>query len=828
MYKNLSVPVLKKRCCVLLTVVGALILSLSSSLRGYEAPEPEFFHQYLSQSIVQILSYHHYSKKQLDDETSQTLYEEYFNSLDPRRRFFLQQDIEEFSQYRTQLDEHLPKGNLEFAFAVYERYVQRVEERVDYARERLGKPFDFTRQETVLVDRENCDWAETPEDLDEVWRKLLKNRVLSYKIMEEDAESGENGAEQDNSKADSENADTQEEERQSDKTVKTGKEEDDKGDNSDTAEAKSEEVVLNLEESPRDRVLHAQERFLDYLKENEPIDIIEMYLTSLANIFDPHSSYMTPAMEEDFNISMSLSLEGIGAVLKQEQGYATITKVVPGGPAAENGDLEPGDRIISVEDEEGETVDVINMPLEKIVRLIRGEKGTEVTLTVLKGDVGSSGVPTRISLTRDKVKFEEQRAKASLREPDYSAVTAGEGEDLEDVSADQEEEKENSSNRDRLMLSQQQGDEKIMVLKLESFYSDFEGRNNGDEDFSSASKDVKKLLQDAEDNEEVKGVILDLRSNGGGSLEEAIEITGFFLAGGPVVQVKSANGTEKVYDDPDDEMVYSGPVVVLVNKLSASASEIVAGAIKDYDRGIIMGSESTHGKGTVQMIMELDRIVNASPLINDRKSGSLRLSTAKYYRASGKSTQLKGVKSHIYIPTFTEKMDLGEDQLDHAMDWDEIDSLDLETAEYVSPYLDVIQARSSERLEVSPDFAELQAAVKRFADIQDRKEVTLSMKERRRQLKEEKQWLEKVRERALQERHELEEDGDGIEIRHEENGQEGVRSDSGSRGEGDNDAEEESDDVPESLERDLMVAEALRVASDLYWLSEKKVDPESS
>ncbi|MFW5996488.1 MAG: carboxy terminal-processing peptidase [Lentisphaeria bacterium] len=810
--------IIKQKIAVFLVFTTALTFSLPSAVQGYEAPQPESFHQYLAQSVVHILTLHHYNNKQLNDEVASTLYEEYFNTLDPRRRFFLKSDIEEFASYRHLLDEHLQKGNLNFAFDVYERYVQRVAERVDYARERLSESFDFTKDETVLVDRKDCDWAESSEELDEVWRKLLKNQVLSYKIMEDEEGADEEdsghgkGKELDDDPGDQES-------RSDDETDELDTQDDQTDTNEETDKNKEmEEVFIDLEKSPRKRVLHAQERFLDYLHENEPIDIVEKYISTLANIYDPHSSYMTPEMEEDFNISMSLSLEGIGAVLKQEQGYAKITEVMPGGPAAESGKLEPGDRIISVQQENEEPVEVINMPLEQVVRLIRGEKGTEVTLLVLKGNIGSSGVPTRITLTRDKVNFEEQRAKASLRNPDFSVVA-----DAQDQDDDPEpgEEKRNGSESERVkptFVTSEQGDKKFMLLKLESFYSDFEGRNNGNKDFNSASKDVKNLLQKAEKDDDVKGIVLDLRSNGGGSLEEAIKITGFFLEGGPIVQVKSANGNDKTYEDPDDEMVYSGPLVVLVNKLSASASEILAGAVKDYDRGIIMGSESTHGKGSVQMIMELDRIINSSPLFNDRKCGSLRLSTAKYYRVNGKSTQLKGVHPHIKFPTFTEKMELGEDNLDHPMDWDEIESLDFEPTEYVNPYLDVIKARSSKRLDDWQAFSEFTAAVDRFAAIQERREVTLSLDDRREQLRQEEQWLEKVREQTLQDRDELDDEGgddgtwDGILDAHSE-------SDENKSEEDAEDSKNDDEDKNDPLNKDLMVSEALRVLSDLYWLS---------
>ena len=767
------------------TVILVLFSIFCLTVQAYDVPETEPYHNIISRLTVQLLNSQHFTREQLNDEISEQLFNEYFDSLDPSRKYFLQEDIEDFSKYRHQLDDQLKNGNAEFGFKVYQRFVKRVQEHFNFARQRLKKPFDFEVDEEVLIDREDSSWLQSREEQRELWRKLLKNRVLTFKLMEmskEEDKNSEEGAQA--TDEDNKNKPDEESSEQTEKDESNKKEKDSKKQVKEKSGDKKKAVEIDLAKSPRKRVLRAQKRHLELLKDNKAIDVLETYLSTLAGVYGPHSTYMAPSTEEDFNINMSLSLEGIGAVLTQEQGYVKVVRIVPGGPADKNGHLEAGDRILSVSqvDSEEPPVNTLNMPLRNVVQLIRGEKGTKVELTILKGDTGLSGVPKTITITRDEVKLKAQKAKDKIKQPQFTF-----GDTKKEGKTEYE------------LLSPQQGDEKIMVIRLQSFYSDFKARNNGEDDasYNSSSKDVKKLLKKAEKDENIHGVVLDLRSNGGGSLQEAIKIAGYLLPGGPVLKVKKSSGKPEIYRDSSKKMVYSGPLAVMVNKLSASASEIVSGAIKDYKRGIVVGG-STHGKGTVQTVVELDRFMRNLPNF-DEDSGSLKFTIAKFYRVNGKSTQCRGVKPHIDFPTFTEQMDLGESSLDHSLPFDKIKPMDINPAGNITPYLDRIKERSRQRLENSTTYEKLTEAVKRFEKLRNKKKVTLLLEERRKTQKEEKEWLEKVKQQTLQQ---------------------DQRKDEEDKDEDDKKENDEKDSQsPEDIsEQDLMLEETLRIVSDLYWL----------
>lgn len=747
--------------------VAGLVLNTLLTAFAHAAPEPKIYESFLTRIVAQVMASQHYTRQNLNDEIAEQIFTEYLNTLDPNHRFFLKSDIVEFEEKRYMIDDYLSEGDLSFAFDVYARLLERVKERVEYSRKRLQEPFDFDLDEEIIVDRSEAPWAATKEALDEIWRKQLKNRVIIYKLMQQ-------------KEKDSKNSD--------------GSEKVDKDDGDSTG----------LETDPVTRALKMQERYLHYLEENESIEIVELFLASVAHIYDPHSTYMAPATEEDFDINMSLSLEGIGAVLTTEQGYVKIVNIVPGGPADKDGELQEGDRIVAVRQEGEKPVDVIDMPLRKVVQMIRGPKDTKVILTVIEADKGLSGVPIKIDIIRDEVQLKAQEAKSKIYSPDFETAPSP----------------PQSQQKTCIGQPEKVKDGRFMVLTLPSFYSDFKSRRNGKDDYKSASRDVKKLLQEAQEKQ-LDGVVLDLRGNGGGSLEEAIKIAGFFFHNGPVVQVRNSFGKTKVYEDPDETVVYEGPVVVLVDRLSASASEIVAAAIKDHHRGVIIGENHTHGKGTVQTILELDRFMRTVPRFEDKEVGSLKFTIAKFYRANGDSTQRRGVPPDIKFPSFTDYMELGEASLDHALAWDQIDPLEVESSFDVRPFIPTLKECSEARLNGNPEYIKLLDAVERFAKIKNRKSLPLNLEKRRQLHESEEEWLNEVRSQTVRRSPYDSDEG-------ERNGEAGESSDDDAddsedrgkdaRGDSSDTRDREAGTAITEINDDLMLEEALRVISDLVWL----------
>ncbi|MFO7821041.1 MAG: carboxy terminal-processing peptidase [Lentisphaeria bacterium] len=742
------------------------------SLSAVAVPEPKPYESFLPRIVTQLMTSQHYTRQKLDDDVAGQVYRKYLNTLDPNHRFFLKSDVIEFGRKKNKIDDYLRRGDLSIAFAMYERLLQRVNERVEYSRKRLQKPFDFTVDSNILIDRSKAPWAETPEELDNIWNNQLKNQIIVFKLMQEKEE-----------QATETPTDESAQDAAEPKKSKSQK-------NETPAEDQTSEEQFENNDSPEERTLKMQERYLHYLQENDSIDIVEMFLGSLAHVYDPHSTYMAPATEEDFDINMSLSLEGIGAVLSTEQGYVKIVNIVPGGPADKDGALQEGDRIVAVRQKGEEPVDVINMPLRKVVQMIRGPKDSTVYLTVLPADQGLSGVPTKIDIVRDKVELKAQEAKAEIRTPKFHSrannATVTETEKAADV-------------------SQNPRDDRFMVLTLPSFYADFKSKREGEKDYKRASQDVKEMLVEAQ-NGEIDGLVLDLRGNGGGGLEEAIKIAGFFFRSGPVVQVRNSFGKTKVYPDPNAEIVYEGPVIVLVDRLSASASEIVAAALKDHHRAVILGGSSTHGKGTVQTVFGLNRFMRNIPKFADTEFGSLKFTVAKFYRANGDSTQRRGVPADIQFPSFLEQMELGEASMENALAWDQIKALDIESSFDVRPFIPALKKAAQERLESNQQYLKLQESVKRFARIKQRKTLPLNLEKRRKMHKEEEQWLEEIREQTIR----------------------SSPYDSEEKSQDDENAK--TDKAISEVNDDLVLEEALRILSDLAWMQQVEMvaDPADS
>ncbi len=526
--------------------------------------------------INNVVGKYHYKKSVLNNEMSAAILNRYLESLDANKRYFTQKDIDGFSKkYRTRLDEALRGARLDPAFEIFVAYRMRVEERIAHSLRLLERDFDYELDENYRFDREDAPWAANRKQLDELWRKRLKNDILGLRL--------------------------------------TGK--------------KGEDIRKTLKKR--------YENTLHRTRQLGSNDVFQIFINAYTQSIEPHTSYMLPRLAENFDISMRLSLEGIGAVLSVEDEYTVVLKTVPGGPAGLSGKVLPGDRVVGVgQGKKGEIVDVVGWRLQNVVDLIRGPKGSVVRLQILPEESGSNGPAKTIMLVRNKIKLEDQAAKKSIIEHIDGKASV-----------------------------------RIGVVDIPAFYRDFDAASRGDKDFRSTTRDVRKILREFI-AEKVDGVVIDLRQNGGGSLTEATELTGLFIPSGPVVQVKDSSGSVEIEKDVDPEQVYAGPLAVLVDRYSASASEIFAGAIQDYGRGIIIG-EPTFGKGTVQTLIDLDRFVRNG----GGKLGRLRLTMAQFFRVNGGSTQFRGVVPDIIYPTASDSNDEGERSLDNALPWASIAAL---------------------------------------------------------------------------------------------------------------------------------------------------------
>lgn len=551
-----------------------------------------------SLNVVELLKRHHYSKPALNDERSVKIYESYLKLLDPARSYFTAGDIAEFEQWRTEFDDLLKDGDLDPGFIIYKRQLQRFQERLNFALNELKNgvdSYDFTVDERLLVDRENAPWAKDVAALDELWRKRVKDEVLRLKIA-----------------------------------------------------GKEPKAITEL-------LTKRYKSQLARLDQTRGEDVFQAYINAFAQSYDPHTSYLSPDNAENFDINMSLSLEGIGAVLQSDNENVKVVRLVPAGPADKSKQIAPADKIIGVAQGSDEMVDVIGWRLDEVVKLIRGPKGSLVRLDVIPASNAPNDMTSKVvTITREAVKLEEQAAKKSV-----------------------------------LKLQHEGRDYKLGIIELPAFYLDFKAFRAGDPDYKSTTRDVKRLLGELK-KENVDGVVIDLRNNGGGSLQEATELTGLFIDQGPTVLVRNSDGRVDVLADENPGIFYKGPVAVLVNRLSASASEIFAGAMQDYHRALIIGGQ-TFGKGTVQSIQELNH-------------GELKLTLAKFYRVSGQSTQHQGVIPDINYPAIVDTTEIGESALAEALPWDRISAAIKPERNPFKPFLAELQARHDTRSEQNPDF----------------------------------------------------------------------------------------------------------------------------
>ena len=698
----------RKNCAkILLSVIAAAavvcphvpVLSAQDEQTAASAPSavsmktPDRKMGLIASLVVQLLAKEHYTKPKMDAAFSGEVFDEYLRFLDPTHIFFLQEDIDGFSKSKDELARKAAAGDVQFAFDVFNTRSLRLAEYRDFARDFLSGPIQYDPNETYHIDREDAPWPKNAEEQHEIWAKRIKNELIVARMSDRAAEE------------ESKEAATEPEKEK----TEDGASKDDGTDKA--ADGKKDETPLPAAPllSPEQRVQKRVDQLCTTVAGMDPIDVLEGYLTSFSNVCDPHSAYMSPATGEDFDIHISLNLSGIGAVLSSEDGYTKVVEVVQNGPADKEGTLRENDRIIGVAQEGGETVDVMDMPLSKVVTLIRGKEGSRVTLTILPARKGAQAAPEKVTITRGNVPMNESHAQGHV---------------IEAKTADGQ-------------------TKKIGVIELPSFYIDFAAVRRGDEDYNSSGHDVLKILNEFSDRK-IDGLIVDLRSNGGGSLTEAIDLSGFFIPEGPVVQVKDKASTSIMRDNDHGQVAYGGPMLVLVNRYSASATEIFSAALKDYHRALVVGDPHTHGKGSVQVVTDLDNYMLY--IASDRfKAGQIKLTNAKFYRINGESTQIKGVEADIPLPGFSETEETGERALRHALPYDTIRPVryQIYDGKYaVTPDLiSELKAKSEARVAEDPLFKRLLADIALYEDIRNNKDVALDF---------DKRWAEYEREKAIQ------------------------------------------------------------------------------
>ncbi|WP_158755043.1 carboxy terminal-processing peptidase [Dyella sp. S184] len=581
-----------------------------------------------AQLSARFLTRFHYDAQPLDDAMSVRIYKAYFKLLDSEKVFFTQADMAKFAPLKTQLDDAIWNQDLSAPFSIFNTYVQRAVERMNYARGLLKQGFDFSANESYTFDRKDADWPKDQAALDDLWRKRTMNDWLRLKLAGKD----------------------------------------------------DAEIRKTLDKR--------YAGYIDRVKQLDSEDAFQTFMTAYAETTDPHTDYLGPRAAENFDIAMKLSLEGIGAVLQARDDYTQIRELVPAGPAGKSGKVHVGDLVVGVGQGDSPIVDVIGWRLDDVVNLIRGKKDTTVRLEIIPSDAGVDGKHEVVSLVRQKVSIEEQAAKKKIVEIKDGDVTR-----------------------------------KIGVIELPTFYSDFGARSEGDKDFKSATRDVAKLLGELK-AAGVQGVVMDLRNNGGGSLAEADSMTGLFIDTGPVVQVRDSKGHVEVQGDDNPGMAWSGPLAVLVNRGSASASEIFTAAIQDYHRGLIVG-EPTFGKGTVQNLVDLDRFANGDS--EKPQYGELKMTIQEFFRINGGSTQLKGVTPDIAYPKSGDDKDFGESTYDNALKWTQIAPADYQPVANLNAYLPQLQQKHDERVAQSPAWKLMLDELAQYKTMRDKTTISLNL-----------------------------------------------------------------------------------------------------
>jgi carboxyl-terminal processing protease len=613
----------------LLTVGSSSRLTANTSLLPPGALAPTARERMIARQVGSLLEEAHYSKLKIDDSLSPRVMDKFIDGLDGQRSYFLASDIAEFESHRLRFDDMIRTGDIEPAYLIFARYQQRNRERVQHALALLDREPDFALNESFEFDRESAPWAKDSAELDELWRKRVKNDAISLLLT-----------------------------------------------NKSWAEA-------------RDVLRTRYERVLKRADQVKPEEVFELFLNAYARTFDPHSSYFSPRNSEEYKIQMSLNYEGIGASLQLVDEYVTIMNLIEGGPAAAAGTLKINDRITAVgQGRDGSMTDVVGWRIDDVVQLIRGKGGTPVRLQILPAGAAPGSPEKTVEFMRGKVTLEAQAAKKELK-----TFRRGERE------------------------------YKVGVINVPGFYSDYDAQRAGEKDYRSTTRDVRKLIDELK-KEGVDSIVMDLRGNGGGFLPEAQSLTGLFIDRGPVVQVQFSGGDKEVLDDDQSGVAYDGPLVVLIDRFSASASEIFAGAIQDYGRGVVVGQRS-FGKGTVQNLVPLSRW-SARPI-----NGQLTVTIGKFYRVTGESTQHRGVEPDVTLASPISLADIGESSLDDALPWDRIQAAGFGQPGQLAPSIAKLVTEENARQRRDPDYRWWLADIAAVEKLRSQKNLSLNIETRK-------------------------------------------------------------------------------------------------
>lgn len=613
-------------------VVNEVALHSSTRLPEIKAIAPELSFTKASIIIANILTRFEYDKKPLDLDMSKRIFDAYFKKLDPQKMYFLESDVEQFRQYQPLFSEMLLKGSLNIPFDIFRLYRQRVEERYDYVLKTLEQPFDFTQDESFTIDRKDMNRATSAEQINDVWRRRLKNDFLRLKLA-------------------------------------------------NTEESKIRDTLRKRYVNNRNQILRMN---------NE--EVSELFLNSYADSTDPHTNYYSPTSAKNFDVQLSLSVEGIGAVLQKRDEYGQIREVVVGGPAARSGKLHPGDRIVAVgQGESGPMEDVVDWRLDDIVKKIRGKRGSVVRVEVIPAEGGLDGEHRTIRLVREKVMMEDQAARSKVLDIELGGST-----------------------------------KKIGLITVPSFYEDFDARISGDSGYKNVTTDVRKILENYK-KDGVEAVVLDMRDNGGGSLNQAANLSGLFIGNQKsVVQVRTAEGRVSNVRRSGIEQMWDKPVVVIVNRISASAAEIFAAAMQDYNRGVVVG-DPTWGKGTVQTFRALNEFLR-NPENEDL--GSLKWTIQKFFRVTGSSTQVKGVMPDIVFPSTFDPKELGESSYENVMPWSEIEPTAYEKLSSLDKVIASLTEQHQERAKTSGSWGLMLDETQYALGLSQRKTYSLNLNTR--------------------------------------------------------------------------------------------------
>lgn len=608
------------------TKILSLLVILSAVVVSAAELKPRNYDRRIARKFVEMLPRNHVSQRPFDDEISRRAWTNLVTYYDFDHSVFLKRDLERLAAHETTLDDELKSGNVSFGYDVYNLYVQRLRERVDFATNLLVKTdwtMAFDTNETYRIRRKDAPWPETQEDAEEHWRKRMKNEVLAARIV-----------------------------RELDKSTNTV--------------------------SVVDSLVKKYRQYATVLTEPDEENVMQSYMSAVARAYDPHTDYLSPATKEDFDMEMNLSLCGVGAVLSMDDGALKIAEIMPGGPIDVDGRIKEGDKIVGVRQEDGEMEDIMWQPMRKSIKKIRGKKGTRVTLDIVPRSDPSGATHKLIELVRDEIKLEDQAATGRV---------------------------------DRVTLDDKT--RSLGYVYLPGFYGTMDKRP-GQDGFRSAALDIAKIISDF-NAEDVDGLVLDLRGNGGGSLREAIYLSAIFVPTGPVVQIREVGGTTPLSIPPGNPVAFRKPMVVLTDRASASASEIVAGHLQDVGRAIVLGDSKTHGKGTVQTVMSL----------GPTRYGSCKITTARFYRVNGRSTQVEGVAADICLPSLLDSLDIGEDKLTYALPFSSIRKADYQPVWDLNRHLPELRERSEARTAADERYQTHLSHVRGMKVVSDRESVPL-------------------------------------------------------------------------------------------------------